>query len=210
MATLLHIASSPRGDESASLTIARTFIEAYSQANPDDHVEDIELFEADLPIFDAPAAKAKYTIMGGGEPTGQAEQTWSTVIKWTDLLHGADKLVISAPMWNFGIPYILKQWIDVIVQPGLTFSYDAETGYTGLVTGKPALLCLARGGDYAEGAGMEEFDYQETYLRTVLQFIGFETIKSVIAQPVLLGGPDKAVEAIDKALAEAKDLAGRF
>ena len=54
----------------------------------------------------------------------------------------ADKYVFSLPMWNFGIPYKLKHFIDVLVQPGLTFSFSPETGYKGLVTGKPAVVDL--------------------------------------------------------------------
>lgn len=57
-------------------------------------------------------------------------------------------------MWNFGIPYRLKQYIDILVQPGYTFSYSPEQGYTGLVN-KPAAVVYARGGDYSskEAAG---------------------------------------------------------
>ena len=50
----------------------------------------------------------------------------------------ADKFLLAIPMWNFGIPYRLKQYLDVILQPGYTFSFSPETGYSGLVTGKPA------------------------------------------------------------------------
>ena len=51
-------------------------------------------------------------------------------------------------MWNFGIPYILKHYIDLIVQPGLTFSFSPSEGYKGLVTGKPVTVVYARGGAY--------------------------------------------------------------
>ena len=34
----------------------------------------------------------------------------------------AERVLISTPMWNFGIPYKLKHWLDIINQPGLTAS----------------------------------------------------------------------------------------
>jgi FMN-dependent NADH-azoreductase len=47
-------------------------------------------------------------------------------------------------MWNFGIPYVLKHYIDILVQPGDIFSYPPDTGYSGHVTGKPVMLVCAR------------------------------------------------------------------
>jgi FMN-dependent NADH-azoreductase len=206
MATVLHLACSPRGDDSTSLALAKVFFDAYGRAHPNDVIEEVDLFETDLPEFTAPAAEAKYAVMGGKGPSGRAEQLWSQVVEWTDQLHRADKLAISCPMWNFSIPYKLKHWIDVVVQPGLTFSFDPDSGYNGLVTGKPAALLLSRGGDYGAGSGQEGFDRQEPYLRSILQFIGFENIQTAIAQPMLLGGPEGA----EGAMAEAADVARRI
>ena len=39
-----------------------------------------------------------------------------------------------------GVPYILKQFIDVVSQPGMVFGFDAERGYTGLLTGRKAAV----------------------------------------------------------------------
>ena len=54
-------------------------------------------------------------------------------------------------MWNFGIPYKLKQYIDLIVQPGLTFSFDPARGYSPLLKTRPTLVILASGGDFVTG-----------------------------------------------------------
>ena len=122
----------------------------------------------------------------------------------------ADKVVISSPMWNFGIPYRLKHYIDVIVQPGYTFSFSPETGYTGLVTGRPAILFLARGGEYAPGTEGEAFDFQHPYLKNVLQFIGFTEIESIFVEPSLQGGPEVAQQKLDEAIQAAREKAKAF
>jgi FMN-dependent NADH-azoreductase len=84
-------------------------------------------------------------------------------------------------MWNFGIPYKLKHYFDVIVQPGYTFS--AENGnYKGLAGGKPICVIYARGGSFADDS---PFDFQKKYLDFILGFIGFTDIKSIICQPTL-------------------------
>ena len=78
---------------------------------------------------------------------GDAAKVWKGVERVIEAFKSADKYVFSVPMWNFGIPWRLKQYIDILVQPGSTFRYDEE-GYRGLVTGKRAFLAYARGGEY--------------------------------------------------------------
>ena len=36
-------------------------------------------------------------------------------------LNSSPLLVISTPMWNFSFPYVLKQYVDIAVQPGINF-----------------------------------------------------------------------------------------
>ena len=106
------------------------------------------------------------------------------------------------------MPYQLKHWIDVVVQPALTFTYSPQSGYEGLVTGTPAVLLLARGSDYSAGAGSEEADFQTPYLRTVLGLIGFTDIHVITVEPTLMGGPDEADKALVAAFDRASKLAG--
>lgn len=206
MATLLHLQASPRGRESASRQVARAFLEAYRAAHGGDRVETLDLFSAELPVFDAPAAEAKYALLGGPAPRGPAQEKWREVIAAIDHFKSADKLLISTPMWNFSIPYRLKHYIDIIVQPGLTVAVGPE-GYKGLVTGRPAMLILARGGSYPPGAA---YDMQKPYLELILRFIGFEDIRSLVVEPTLAEGPQVAGQRIEAAAAEARRLASAF
>jgi FMN-dependent NADH-azoreductase len=118
--------------------------------------------------------------------------------------------VLSSPMWNFGVPYRLKQYIDVIVQPSLTVSYSPEKGYVGLVTGKLLMLILARGGAYQTGNPCETFDFQETYLRSIFGFIGFTDIRTVTIQGTLQNKPEQVEADTRKAIAEASSAAIKF
>ena len=158
MASLLHLIASPR-PESYSTRVANEFTAAYRQTHPADRVEQLDLFRAEIPPFLAPAAKAKYAVMGGQAPKDEAQAAWAGVIKTIVHFKGFDKYVLSAAMWNFGIPYRLKQYIDVIVQPGLSFAYSPEKGYTGLVVGKPLMLVLARGGNFRAGQSLRNLRF---------------------------------------------------
>ena len=209
MAKLLHIQASPRSKRSASITVAEHFIECYLAAHPGDTVDTLDLWQAGLPEFDGATIDAKYAVLHGQKHTPEQLQAWQAVAKIADDFKSADKYLFSLPMWNFGIPYKLKHFIDVLVQPGLTFSFSPQEGYKGLVVGKPAVAVYARGGAYGAGSGMEAYDAQSPYLRQALGFIGFTDIKEIFVEPTL-ASPTSKVEAVAKAGKRAKELAAQF
>jgi FMN-dependent NADH-azoreductase len=208
MASVLHIVASPRV-ESYSTRVAKAFLDSYRQARPGDRVEVLDLYKADIPPFFAPQAKAKYAVAAGQAPRDEAEAAWLPVIETINHFKKFDGYVLSCPMWNFNVPYRLKQYIDVIVQPSLTVSFSAK-GFAGLVTGKPLMLILARGGVYPEGNPCETFDFQETYLRGVFGFIGFTDIRAIHVQGTMQNSPEQVEADTRKAIAEAAAAAKNF
>jgi len=209
MAKVLHIQSSPRGERSYSRRAAEAFLESYLDAHPGDTVETLDL-AGDIPEFDALAVSGKYRLLHGEVHTEAESDAWKAVLGEIERFKDADKIVLSVPMWNFGIPYRLKQYFDVIVQPGSTFSYSPDTGYTGLVTGKPAVLVLARGGEYAPDTPGAAYDKQKPYLEGILGFIGFTDVDSIVIEPTLMGGPEIAQQKLDEAIVEARERAKNF
>jgi FMN-dependent NADH-azoreductase len=185
MSKLLHIQVSPRIGRSASIAVAEHFIEVYSAKHPDDTVETLDLWATALPEFDGATIDAKYAVLHGRDQTPAQLEAWQAVVRVADRFKSADKYLFSLPMWNFGIPYKLKHFIDVLVQPGLTFSFTPESGYKGLITGKPAVAIYARGGAYGPGSGAEGYDAQSAYLRQILGFIGFTDVKEIFVEPTL-------------------------
>jgi FMN-dependent NADH-azoreductase len=209
MSNLLYIVASPR-PESYSTRVAKAFINSYCQARPEDRVEMLDLHRADIPPFLAPQAKAKYAVIAGQAPKSEAETAWQTVIKTINHFKSFDKYVVSSPMWNFSIPYRLKQYIDVVVQPALTYLYSPDKGYSGLVTGKPLLLVLSRGGVYQSGDPCNTYDFQESYLRCIFGFIGFTDIQSICLEGTLQNKPEQVEADARQAIAQAAAAAQRF
>jgi FMN-dependent NADH-azoreductase len=209
MASLLYIKASPRAERSHSIAVADEFISEYRKAHPGDNVLTVDIFSELLPVFDGPAVEAKYLIMHGKDRTPEHAAAWKPVEELIAQFKSADKYVLAVPMWNFSIPYRLKQYIDLIVQPGLTFTFDPEAGYKGLVKDKPMLVVYARGGEYSDPE-VQNLDLQKKYLELVFGFIGFENIKSIIIEPTLHGGPDVAQQKKDKAITQARVLAKTF
>ncbi len=210
MSKLLYIQSSPRGQRSHSIAVADAFVDVYRQQNPNDQIITLNLFTSDLPPFDGQLIDAKYNILHGKEPSPQQRTAWVLVESMISQFTSADKYLLAVPMWNFGIPYRLKQYIDILVQPTYTFSYSPQKGYSGLVTGKPMLVVYVRGGQYCPGSGAEALDLQSRYLECIMQFIGFTDIQSIIVEPTLMGGPEVSKTKQDAAIAQAKQKGTTF
>ena len=202
MARLLYIESSPRKDRSASIQVAREFLAAYRQSHPSDQVETLDLWAQPLPEFNGDTINAKYAVLHGLEHTEAQARAWKKVVETCRRFSSADKYLFSLPMWNFGIPYKLKHYIDVLTQPGLTFSFSPSEGYKGLVTGKPAAVVYARGGSYPAGSGAEGMDFQKSHFEMLLKFIGFTDIRPIVIEPTLA---DK--DSVGKMVAGAKEAA---
>lgn len=209
MAELLYIESSPRKDRSSSIEVAHEFLDAYRKAHPQDQIETLDLWAENLPPFNGDAITGKYAILHGQPHTAEQLAGWKKIEEIIGRFKSADKYVISLPMWNFTIPYILKHYFDIIIQPGYTFSYSPQEGYKGLVTGKPILAIYARGGQYGAGSGGEAYDLQTKTLEQLLGFIGFTDIKKILVEPTM-GAPAEKEKMMEKVKAEAVKMAANF
>ncbi len=208
MATLLYIESSPRKERSHSIKVADAFLDAYRSANPVDEVDTLDLWSTELPAFDGDMINAKYAVMHGTEPSSAEQSAWGEVGQICKRFTDADKYLFSVPMWNFGIPYVLKHYIDVITQPGFSWSFDPDSGYSGLVSG-PVAAIYSSGGAYHEGSGAEAFDQQKPYFEGWLGFVGLTDVSSVIVAPTL-EAPDNVAVSVNTAIEEAKKLGATF
>ena len=185
MAKLLHISASPRGTASESLAIAATFVDTFSDVRPDIAVEHWDLWDGTLPPFGAAAAGAKMSIFAGQEPAGEQAAAWVAVHRTFERFAAADYYLFSVPMWNHGVPYILKQFIDVVSQPGLVFGFDGNTGYTGLVTGKKAVVVYTSA-VYGDDRGPQfGVDFQAPYFNDWLRWAGITDVTQITFRPNL-------------------------
>lgn len=209
MAKLIYIKASPRKDRSHSSKVARQFLDSYLAAHPKDAIEELDLWNMDLPPFDGDAIDAKYAVMHQKSQTEGQKKAWNRVITMFQQFADADKYLFSVPMWNFGIPYRLKHYIDILTQPGLAFNVSSEGGYIGLVTGKPVVIVYSSGGEYRMGSGAEGYDLQKPYLKTWLQFIGFENIQEIVVDGTL-GNPEKAKQIEASCLKKASEMAKNY
>jgi len=209
MTTLLHISASPRAADSESARIAETFVETYRSVHPKDRIQTWDLWDGTLPEFGPAAAGAKMTVFGGGTPVGEQATAWRAAERAFHRFDAADRLVFSIPMWNAGIPYILKQLIDVVSQPGLVFGIDPFEGYSHLLAGRGKRAAVVyTSAVWAPSLGPEfGSDFQSTYMGDWLAWTGITDVRQIRYHPTLTGDAD---EARRLAHAHARDAAKTF
>lgn len=205
MTKLLYIEASPRKNRSSSNEIGAAFVDAYLNQHPSHTVEIINLWHYDLPEMSGELLKSVYSSILKLELTHKEQKEWHKIEKIVNEFKAADKYLLSTPMWNFSIPYRLKHYLDVIIQPGLTYEFSPKSGYRGLVTGKPIAIISARGGEYVRD--MQKMDLQQPYLEQVFRTIGFQDIQFILQQPTLDSSLFATQEAVKKAKKEALEQA---
>ena len=180
---LLHIDSSLLGEGSASRQLTRSVVRRFQRSHPG-----LEVIYRDLDAAPLPHLTGA-DLAAGGQPPAVLQEFLD-----------ADIVVVGAPMYNFGVPSVLKAWIDRISIAGVTFRYT-EKGPVGLAGGKRVVIASTRGGLYADGSPFAAMDFQEAYLRAVFAFLGVTDVEVVRAEGLNLG-PDQRQAALQAALGE--------
>ena len=169
MPTLLHIDSSPLYGRSVSRQLTEAFVTQWKSSHPDGTVVDRDLNATPIPPVTAEWVGAAYTPEEARTP--QQKELLALSDRLLAELEQGDEYVFGVPMHNFGVPSVLKLWIDHIARVGRTLSY-ADGTPKGLLTGKKATFIITTGGIYDAQTQMASFNFVEPYLRSVFGFLG--------------------------------------
>lgn len=186
---ILHLDASILTDTSASRGLTRALVDGLRRAHPGATVVYRDLVADPVPHLTGAIAAGFRPVQGATSTDTAAEHARSEALV-SELL-ASDVAVIGAPMYNFSVASQLKAWIDRVVQPGRSFQYTAD-GPVGLAGGKRVFIASARGGAYSAGAAAT-MDFQESYLRAVLAFIGITDVRTVRAENLSRGPEARAL-----------------
>ncbi|MCY7297325.1 FMN-dependent NADH-azoreductase [Alteromonas sp. a30] len=179
MKKLLVVYSSLNGLDGNSSKLARQFVNQFNH-NLDCEIETLNLIDENLPHLTSEEMQAWMV-----EPEQRTEHQAALAAvsdAYIEQVKKADVIVIASPMYNFGIPSILKAWFDRVARAGVTFRYT-ENGPVGLLGDKKVYVASARGGIY-QGT---ENDVQTPYLSKFLGFIGIDDVEFIYAEGLNMG-----------------------
>ena len=192
---ILQINSSARADGSHSTRLANAITQRVQAAQPKSahtSTQVRDLGRTPHPELNETALQALFTPAKARSAEQAARVALDDVL--IAELQAADVVVLGVPMYNFGVPAGLKNWIDAISRAKVTFQYTAN-GPEGLLKGKKVYVALTRGGQYRNTPA----DTQVPYLQTVFAFLGMTDVQFVYAEGLAMGP-----EAEQKALAAAQ------
>jgi FMN-dependent NADH-azoreductase len=191
---ILQINASARREGANSTRIADSIVARLRSLDPAARLTLRDLAVTPHPVLDEAALGALFT------PADKRSADQAARVALDDTLiaevQAADAIVLGVPMYNFGVPAQLKNWIDAIARNGVSFRYS-EQGPVGLLTGKTVYVALARGGKYRGTAA----DSQVPYLKTVLGFLGMTDVHFIYAEGLNMGA-EAAAEGFAQAEAD--------
>jgi FMN-dependent NADH-azoreductase len=188
VATLLHIAASPRADASQSRRAAQKVIAGLRGREPAWTVVLRDLAAGPIPHLTAFFMQADSTA-----PAQRSEAQRAALSLSETLIHEldtADAVLVSMPMHNFTVPSVLKSWIDHVVRRDRTFRSTVD-GKVGLLRDRPVCVLMACGGAI-EGTCAAQEDWATPYLRYVLRTIGLTDVQVIALENCNRGAPAQA------------------
>ncbi|MBW8189966.1 NAD(P)H-dependent oxidoreductase [Neiella marina] len=199
MKKLLRIDSSVFGEQGVSSQLADTLTQQLQHQNPALKVSQRNFAQDPIPHLDGAAITALMT------PPEQRSDDQQQLVSFGDQLiaevRDADALIISAPMYNFQVPSMLKAWFDHLARAGSTFKYT-ENGPVGLLNNKPVYVITTRGGIHRD----QSTDTIETFVTTMLKFIGLTDVHMIFAEGLSMGDATRQ-QAIESAHQQIASIA---
>ncbi len=172
---VLHVCASPRPtEESVSKQLAIAFFTKLAELNPDVDVTNVDLYHNPPPYLSNDAYRAMWQpVLDPTYTATDAEKKASTYsATQCQLFKDADILVLTMPMWNCGVPAIMKAWLDQVMAPGRIFTYGPE-GVKPAHALRKVILLIASGAVFKENAPDDALTIQ---IKAAMEYIGVTDI----------------------------------
>ncbi|WP_278246074.1 FMN-dependent NADH-azoreductase [Clostridium hydrogeniformans] len=206
---VLYIKGNPSDEmDSYSLSVGRDFINKYKEINPNDEVVEVNVYEDNIPMIDKDVLKGWGKLQSGKTMEDLTKEEREKIVRIDELTEQflkADKYVFSTPMWNLGLPPMVKAYMDTVIVARKTFKYT-ENGPVGLLQDKKAIHIHSTGGVYSEGPA-KDFVHAHSYMESALSFMGIQDIKSIVIEGTAYMPKD---ELKNKASQDVKEVVKNF
>lgn len=172
--TILRIDASARTNRSLTRGLADRFLEEWRTHWPEEQV----IFR-DIGVSPPPFLSEAW-IAAAFKPEAERIPAEAEALRQSDVLIDelarADTLLIATPMYNYGMPAMLKAWVDQVVRINKTFTFDLARGDHPLepvMTGKTLVMLTAHGEfDFQPGGRRERMNHLDPHIRTVAGYLG--------------------------------------
>ncbi|WP_444904617.1 FMN-dependent NADH-azoreductase [Microbulbifer sp. CnH-101-E] len=123
-------------------------------------------------------------------PEDQRSEEQKSLVTLSDTLINeldqADVIVMSSPMYNYGMPAALKAWFDQVIRINKTFTFDLARGdypLEPIMSGKVLVLITSAGEfGFAEGGIRENMNHLGPHIRTLSHYLGVDQVYEINAE----------------------------
>lgn len=164
------------GPESLVAVGAKVFLDNLSV---DKSVKEVQLWKDELVQYKIEHAVSKLNILRG-DGTQKDEERFAPVLDAAQFINSVDLVVIATPMWNYSIPYVLKQYIDTVVQPGINFNDTEDDPSLPNRRGRALVVISSAGADYPANSLVK--DFLNPYLKQIFALMGFTRFYPIFIQ----------------------------
>jgi len=218
MSKLLHIDASARAminpnsnHNSISKNIASRLISSWKNKRPMDEYIYRDVGMNPPPFITQDWIDAVFT------PENKRTLAQCDVLSISDQLiaevSSSDIILISSPMYNYGMPAQLKAWFDQIIRINKTFDFDLARGdfpLQPLLSGKILIIITSSGEFGFEKDGIRyNMNHLVPHLRTLSKYLGVEEIYE-IASEYQEFGDKRHMESLENAFQKAEKLIAKI
>lgn len=163
MKKVLHIISSASWDYSTSTSLAKNALGMI-----DAEVVTLDLSKTHMPFVTWGVSMNLYWMLSDDQMSESDASIKALRNELVDQLLSVDTVVVSVPVWNYGVPASLKAYIDLIGVMGRTWKIENHQ-YIGLATNvKNTVVVMSAGGMWYVDGAMQEYNFVSPYLEKVL------------------------------------------
>ncbi|KAF4315904.1 hypothetical protein BBO99_00007956 [Phytophthora kernoviae] len=166
------------------------------------NIEECDVWSSEMAKFDRETMVHVWKVRHGSKDESDLA-AFKPIKELAEQMLRADFLVITSPVWNFSVPYALKQYIDCAVQADLSFHNKDEEGPSRpYFTGRPLIVISSSGG---KAPSVHE-DYVFPFLSRVFAMCGFDDAHRVAIEGLAIEDKEKCFE---RAVEEANCIADK-
>ncbi len=181
MTTILKLDASARSERSLTRHLSSQFVRNWLKHRPEDVVVERDVGR------DAPPPVTEEWIAGAFTPPADRSEEQAELLRLSDALiaelAAADIILLSTPMYNYGMPASLKAWFDQVIRINRTFSFDLDRGDSPLepiLSGKTLVILTSTGEFGFEAGGVrQDMNHLVPHIKTCSFYLGVDGDDSI-------------------------------
>lgn len=201
MKKLLYITANSKPEElSASKSVARTFVNKFMKKYPEFKLEEVDLYKDHIPRLEYQYFQSRNAMINDealSKLSEDEQKEAKRIIALAEQFKSADVYVFAVPMWSLSFPAPVKEYLDCIMQTGITL----DENFKGLLDDK------RRTAVYIQSSGAKIpmlispfLNKGLNYMEDMLKFMGVKRVEKL-----LVDGTGMTANEQSKAVAEARD-----